>query len=338
MNAALTKLILIVSGVIVFGLGGFVIYQKIEMSKMQQAVNESAIAQKQLADNIARSSANYVSKDDLNAFATQNSLNLADLKKDLGSLGATITGINHVDVGSTGQNQTNIGSTSTTPDGHPTTVPTVNCNGTQIPCSSADPYGYAANIQHLELNEQFTGVTVPIGNVAFDASQSKPWSETIYPRTYSVNNVLATTSDGRHVVYNKVQITSNGKTIPVNVSTAQYEETFPSPSFSFWNPRLFLTAGGAVDLSHINGSANVGVTMGVMSYGKTLAQPAISVLQVGAGYQTGTQNATAIINPVSFNIGAIFPKGIVDSTYIGPSFQIDYKGNMFVGGNVSVGF
>jgi hypothetical protein len=335
----LTKIILIVSGVVVFGAVGFIIYQQIEMRKMQTAINESVIAQKQLVDGIVRSQATYASKDDLNNFAKQNGLDLNDLKNDLSSLNATITGVNHVNVGSGGVIQTNVGSTSTTPDAHPTTAPTVTCDGKQIPCPNADPYGYASNVQHLELTEPFgTNTNVPIGNVSFDASNKAPWSETIYPRTYSINNVLATTNDGRHVMYNKMTITSNGKTVPITIANAQFEEQYPANSFSFWNPRLYLTAGGAVDVSHLAGSGNIGATFQVMSYGKTLAQPAISILQLGVGYQTYTRTAAAILNPVSFSLSGILPKGIVDSTYVGPSLQVDMKGNMYAGGNISVGF
>lgn len=320
------------------GATGFIIYQQFEMKNMQTAINQSVIEQKQLVDQIVRSQGNYVSKDDLNNFAKQNDINLNDLKNDLSSLNATITGINHIDVHSGGTVATNVPSTSTTPSSNPPTTPTVECNGKQIPCPAADPFGYASNIQHLELNEQFVGAQVPVGNVAFDASNKTPWSETIYPRTYSVNNVLATTADGRHVIYNKMEITANGKTVPVNVTTAKFEETFPASSFTLFNPRLFLTSGVALNVSHLNGSANLGITMQISSYGKTLAQPAISILQLGAGYQTGTQNATAIINPVSFNIAGVLPKGLMDSTYIGPSYQIDMKANMFIGGNLSLGF
>jgi len=340
----ITKIILAIAGVLVVGAIGFIIYQQIEMHNMQTAINQSVITQKQLADQIVRSQSSYVSKDDLNNFAKQNDINLNTISKDLSTLGASLTGINHVTVNSGGTVATNVGSTSSTPDTHPSTVPTVKCNGQDIPCPNADPYGYTSNVQHLELNEQFAGATatstvaVPIGNVSFDASSSKPWSEDIYPRTYSVNNVLGTTADGKHVVYNTIQITSNGKTVPINATTGTYEETLPASSFTLFNPRLFLTSGGALNVSHFNGSANLGITMQVSSYGKTLAQPAISILQLGAGYQTGTQNATAIINPVSFNIGGILPKGLMDSTYIGPSYQIDMKGNMFIGGNLSIGF
>jgi hypothetical protein len=333
-----TKLILIGSGIVLFGLIGFIIYQQVEMKSMQQAVNTSMIAQKQLVDDIARSQSNYVSKQDLDSFAKQNDLNLADLKKDLGSLGATITGINHVDVGSVGQNQNNIPSTSTTPNGNPGTVPTVDCNGTQIPCPNADPFGYARNVQHLELNEQFVNAQVSIGGVAFDASNKNPWSTNIYPRTYSINNVLATMQDGRHIIYNRMEIVSNGKKTPIEIKNATFVEQYPSPTWSFFNPRLFLTAGGGADITHFAGDVNVGGTIGVISYGKTKVSPAVSIGQVGVVYETGTQRAAGILNPVSFNFGGLFPSGVVNNSFVGPSIQIDVGGHIITGGNLSVGF
>ena len=334
----MTRILLIVGGIVIFGAIGFVIYQQVQMGKMQAAINQSVIEQKQLADQIVRSQSSYVSKDDLNAFAKQNDINLSVISKDLSTLGATLTGINHVSVNSNGTVATNIGSTSTTPDVNKPAVPTVKCDGKDIPCPNVDPYGYTSNIQHLELNEQFTGTTVPVGVIDFDASNPKPWSENIYPRTYSVNSVLGTTSDGKHVVYNTMEITSNNKKVQVNVSAGKFEETFPAPSFSFWNPRLFLTGGGGVNVSKLGGSANAGLTLGVMSYGTTKVNPAISVLQLGVGYETGTQKVAGILNPVSFNVSGVFPKGIVDNTFIGPSLQMDTAGNIFAGGNISVGF
>jgi len=340
----ITKIILAIAGVLVVGAIGFIIYQQIEMHNMQTAINQSVITQKQLADQIVRSQSSYVSKDDLNNFAKQNDINLNTISKDLSTLGASLTGINHVTVNSGGTVATNVGSTSSTPDTHPSTVPTVKCNGQDIPCPNADPYGYTSNVQHLELNEQFAGATatstvaVPIGNVSFDASSSKPWSEDIYPRTYSVNNVLGTTADGKHVVYNTIQITSNGKTVPINATTGTYEETLPASSFTLFNPRLFLTAGGGADITHLAGSVNAGVTLGIASYGTTKVSPSISILQLGVGYESNTQTVAGILNPISFNISGLLPKGIVDNTFIGPSFQLDAKGHMYGGLNLSIGF
>ena len=75
-----------------------------------------------------------------------------------------------------------------------------------------------------------------------------------------------------------------------------------------------------------------------MSYGTTKVSPAISILQLGVGYETGTQKVAGILNPISFNFGGLLPKGIIDNSYIGPSFQMDTAGHIYGGANISVGF
>ena len=133
-------------------------------------------------------------------------------------------------------------------------------------------------------------------------------------------------------------ITANGKQYPITIQNAAFEETYPTASFSFWNPRLMLFVSGVANLSRPAAGATIGAGLQVMSYGQTLVSPAISILQVGAGYETDTQNASIILNPVSFNVGGILPRGIIDSSFIGPTLHYDVKGNVFAGVNLSVGF
>jgi hypothetical protein len=338
MNVLLMKIIAGASVLVAIVAIGFLVYKEHEMTLQQAAINTQLVAMKQLQDNVARSSATWATKEDLNVMAQQNGVNLANIQKDLNTLNATISAVNQVTINSNGSAQTNVGSTSTTPDTNHHTTPTVDCNGTQIPCPNADPFGYASNIQHLELTEPFGTTQVPLGNVSFDASNAKPWSDQIYARQYNITNVLGVDPDGRNYVYNKVSIDSNGKNYVVNVSNAKFEQEYPQAKFSWWNPRLMATVGGGIDVSHFGGSANAGMVVQVMSYGKTLPSPAISVLQLGAVYQTGTQKAAGILNPIAFNVGGLLPKGLVDSSFVGPSIQVDTSGNMYTGINLSVGF
>src|ERR1019366_640136 len=332
-----TKILLIVIGILIVSGVGFAIYQHHEMSVMQTQINSSLVAQKQLADGITRSSSQYVTKDDLNAFATASGANLTAIQKDLDTLNATITGVNNISVSSSGVDKTNLASSSTTVNSAPGAIPTVNCDGKQIPCPNADPFSYQAKIQNLALNEPFGTTQVPVGSISFNAASQTPWSENLYPRTYDVANVLGTDANGKHYIYNTFVITTNGKSYKLTINNSKYEEQYPAPSFSFWNPRLFLTAGGGIDITKFSGSANAGGTIQIMSYGKTKSSPAISILQIGAGFETGTQKAAVILNPVMFNVGGLLPTGMIDNTFIGPSLQMDFGGNMFVGLNLAVG-
>ena len=325
--------------VVLICFGGFVFVKDRQMATMQTDISNSLVAQKALADNIMRASSQYSTKADLDAFAQQQNVNLAAIQKDLATLNAQVSGINVITVNSQAQNQTNVPSTTTKPNPSPPTQ-TVNCNGTQIPCPSDDPNGYTKNIQTLALNEDFARVKIPVGTVSFDASQPKPWSENIYGRTYDVVNVLGTDTNGKQYVYNKFSITSNGTTTAVPISTSKLEQQVPTASFSWWNPRLMLSMNGAVDLSvaPLKGEATPSLGLQVMSYGSTKQSPSISVLGVGVGYEIVAQRPAVVLNPISFNIGKVLPSGLIDNTYIGPSVQVDTKGNVSVGAGLSVGF
>lgn len=354
----LNKILLIILGITIVGAIAFIVYQQHQMSTMQQQLNTSLIAQKTLLDGITRSSSQYVTKQDLDSFAQQNNVNLAAIQKDVGSLNATITGMNQIVVTSQGQNQSGLASTGTKPITHPTPPPpTVTCNGQEIPCPNADPNGYQKNAQDFGLVEQFTSnssvagvgtglasgtpapspTNVPIGSVEFDASSAKPWSVNIYPRSYDVTNVLATDENGKQTVYNQFSINVNNQSYKVPVGQAKFVQQYPTPSFSFWNPRLFLTADGGVGVSKlpVKGEFVPGGRLGIMSYGTTKTSPDWSFLQVGAGYGVVSGKPQFMLSPLQYNIGKHLP--FMSNTYIGPTLSVGTDGNVVVAGGLSVG-
>lgn len=357
----LNKVLLIVLGLTIVGAIGFIIYQQHQMSVMQTQINTSMVAQKALLDGITRSSSQYVTKQDLDNFAQQNNINLAAIQKDVDSLNAAVGGINQVVVTSQGQNQSGLASTSTkpvvSPAGQTSSTATVTCNGQQIPCPNVDTFGYQKNQQTLALNEQFVVAgppdsivppgtvpstpqmvsPVPIGSVSFDASNAKPWSVDITPRSYDVTNVLATDQNGKQYVYNQFAITTNGKSYKVPVSTAKFVQQYPTPSFSFWNPRLFLAADAGVGVSHLppRGEVAAGGRLGIMSYGTTKVTPDWSFLQVGAGYGAVSKTLQIEVSPLQYNIGKHLP--FMSNTYIGPTLSVGTDGNISVLGGISVG-
>lgn len=333
----ITKILLIAGAILLVSVLGFVAYKSHQLSQQQDAINKSIVEFKQLQGDIARSQAQYVTKDDLESFAKQNNVNIDAIKKDLATLNATVSGVNHIVITTPGSIQTNIPSTSTTPNPNPT-VPTVECNGTQIPCPNADPFGFMRNQQHLMLGESFgSNLKIPIGEAGFSAWQKDPWAVTIYPRTYSVTNVLGTDEDGRHYVYNKFSIKTNGTEYPVQITDAKFEEEYPSPSFSFWNPRLFIGADVGVNVSHlpVNGEFAPGVHLGIMSYGKNKNTPDWSFVQIGVGYGVVSRNVQFQISPAQYNIGQHLP--LIKNTYIGPVVGVGINGDVSVGIGMRVG-
>lgn len=320
------------------GLLGFIVFQQFEMKTMQTQITASVVAQQTLLNNITRSSAQYATKQDLDTFAAANNVSLATIQQNVATLGATISGMNNVVVSSGGQVATSLPSTGTTPNPAPPNTPTVNCNGTAIPCPSADPYNYTKAEQTLSLNETFGGDQVPIGSVGFSAWQSNPWQVNIPPRTYDVSNVLATDTAGKQYVYNQFSVSTNGKTYKLPVSSAKFVQQYPTPTFSWFNPRLVMSVAGLADITHPKADFAPGLGVGIMSYGSSLASPDLSILQLGIGYAALTKTPTVSLNPISYNIGKSIPGHLVDNTYIGPSIQMGFNGNFYAGAALSVGF
>lgn len=325
----LNKLLIFVGTVILLGLFGFTIYKLNEISNKQLAIESSLVAQKELADNIMRSQSQYANKDDIANLIKENNVNLKAIQDDLNKLHAEISSVNIVTAHSKGQSGNNLPSTGTG-----------NSNPNPISPSNPDPYGYLKKEQVLTLNENFSNIQLPIGKVGFSAWQEKPWSINISPREYKVINVIGTDENQRNYVYNKFIVKIDNKDFDIKISTAETKQEFPEAKFSFWNPRLFLTAGGSVNLTQapIQGSANAGITLGIMSYGKFKNSPDIQILQFGPSYQTGTQKISLTINPISFNVGHLINTSLINNTYIGPSLHIDTNGNILTGINMSLGF
>jgi hypothetical protein len=334
----LSKILLIISGIVVMGLFGFIIYQQIEMKSMQTQITASVVAQQTLLDNITRSSSQYATQQSLDSLAASVGVSLTTIQQNVSSLNATISGLNNVVVSSGGQTSTSVPSSGTTPNPAPPAASTVDCNGTQIPCPNADPYNYQKAAQTLSLNETFGTSQVPIGSTTFSAWQQNPWAVNIDPRTYDVANVLATDQSGKQYVYNTFSITTAGKTYTLPIKSAQFVQQFPAKTFSWWNPRLVMSVSGLADITHPKADFAPGIGVGVMSYGSSLASPDLSILQLGIGYAALTKTPTVSLNPISYNIGKSIPGHLVDNTYIGPSIQMGFNGNFYAGAALSVGF
>jgi hypothetical protein len=248
--------------------------------------------------------------------------------------------MNQVVVDSGGDKQNNLPSTTTTPNPNPVTPvtgPTANCNGQQIPCPNADPYKYQQNQQNLQMAEPFGTTQVPIGSVGFSAWQQTPWNVNIYPRAYDVTNVLATDQDGRNYVYNQFSITTNGQTYKLPIASAQFIQQYPTPSFSFWNPRVYLGADVGIGITHapITGEFTPNVSFGFLSYGKTKVTPDWSFGQVGIGYGVVSQKPQIQISPAMFNVGEHIP--FMQNTFVGPAVGVGINGNVYVGLGLRVG-
>lgn len=338
-DSIINKILITLAGLIF--LIGFIWIIKLQYDakNKQEALDQAIIEMRQLKDNIARSQAQYVDKDTLDKFSKDIGFKLEDIQDDLHKLNADVAAINNISI--------------VTPGGHFTNMPSSSSNNNapiQLPnilpcqdnvCINPDKFGYLNSSQTLQLHEPFNQqLTVPFGSVSFEAWQKQPWSLNILPRNYSVTTVIAQDDNGRHFAYNKFSIIVDNKTYDVPIKTAKLVEQIPEAKWHWWNPRLFLTTGGSVKVTHvppIQGDVNLGLTFGFLDYGKFRNSPDISVLQMGLGYQFIDKSPSVIINPVMFNFGRIIPGNFISNSYIGPSVQIDIKGNVMPGINLGFG-
>jgi hypothetical protein len=323
------KILIFVGMILALGAMGLIIYNQIHISQQQQAIQEQVIQQRALVDGLVQSANQYTTKEDLNKFIQQNTNDLKAIQANLASLGASITAANVVTANSQGQVATNLPSTGTgtaNPNHVNPTVVTCPSGGT-VTCPNADPFGYQNAQQKFALNEQFSTLKVPIGEVSFSAWQQNPWSVNISPRQYNVISVIGTDENQRVYVDNKFTVKVADKTYTLPITTAKTEQVYPSAKVSWWNPQLYGGADGGMSLNkfpNIQGEFTPSLDFGFITYGKYKTRPDFSFAQVGVGFGTVSKQVMFNITPVAYNLGNVLP--LIHNTYVAPSLHISTDG------------
>lgn len=330
MSPTLVKILVAIGAVLTVGTLIFIVYSIQQIKAQQTAIQSQLVEQKQLVDGIVRSQSQFASKEDIDKFAKDNNVNLKAIQDDLDKLNAQVTSINVVIASSTPQHGTNIPSTPPGP-GNPT-------NPNPVDPTNPDPFGYMKEQQNLALNEEFGSVKVPFGKVGFSAWKKEPWSVDIGQRDYNLSTVVGTDENQRQYFYNKFSVTTGGKTYDVPIKTAMTKQEYPSPKFSWWNPRLLMGLDGGLNITHVSGEFTPSVSVGVMSYGQYKTTPDLSILEVGAGYGTVNKTGQLVITPIAYNVGKNWFSPIMNNTYLGPSLQVGTDGSLGAGVGVRVGF
>lgn len=321
-----TKILIWLGAIVLIGSIGFIIYKQIEISRRQTAIETNVTAQKELVDSIARSSSSWATRDDVEKVIKNNGLNLKAIQDDLSKLNANISSVNTIVVSSNGQHNSNVSSTGTG---------STNSNPIPVDPTNPDPFGYQSKQQLLSVNEDFNGTAVPVGKVGFSAWQKEPWSVDIDPRTYSIINVIGTDENQKTYIYNKFSVKVQDKSYDVKIASAQTEQIFPEAQMSFWNPRLFIGTDLGININAVKGELTPSLNVGLMSYGKFRSQPDISIIELGVGYGAISDKPQAILTPFTYNIGHHIP--LMNNLYVGPSVNLNTKGDISVMGGIRVG-
>lgn len=327
-----TKILIAISAIFAICLSTIIIYKQIEISDRQKAIEAEIVKQKELAGNITRSMNEYATKKDIESYILNSNLNLKAIQDDMKLLSAEISAVNDYTIDSIGYHKTNISSTHTGETNPDPKIPTVECNGQQIPCPNTDSFGYLTDQQMLKLYEPFVNVNVPIGEVGFSAWQQKPWEVKILPRTYHMTSVVGTDENQRQYFYNKVSVSVEGRTYDVKISSATTKQEYPEASFNWWNPRLFMGIDGGLNLSQMSGEASPNIDVGFMSYGRFKNQPDFSFLQLGLGFGIDNKKIQFAVTPFTYNVGKHIP--LMNNMYIGPSLYIGSDGDVSIMGGL----
>ncbi len=327
-----TKILLILGGILLFGGMIFIIVKQQENATRQLAIQTQITQQQQMIDGIVRSQSQWATKDDMNKFITDQGVNLKAIQDDLNKLNASVTAANTISTNSNAQVGNNLPSTGTGTKNPNPTPPTCKDGS---PC--ADPFGYLAKEQDLDLSEDFGATKVPIGKVGFSAWQDKPWSVNIKPREYDVTSVVGTDENQKVYFYNKFNVKVDGTSYEIPIKTAQTVQEYPSAKFSWWNPRALMGVDGGVNISHVTGEVVPHLGLGIMSYGQYKTNPDISILEVGLGYEAVGKTGELVITPVAYNIGKKLFSPVMTNLYIGPSFTVATDGSLGVGLGLRVG-
>ena len=328
---------ILIAIIAVLGIGSiiFFVYQNHLMRQQTTEIQNSVIEMKRLKDEAVRSQSQYVNQKGFEDFVKQNQVNLDAIQKDVKSIGGKIDAINVVVATSQGQIGNNIPSTTTTPKS-----PTTNkCSGDSC---VEDKFGYHGTIQSLQLNENFGKVVVPFGQVSFYAgsADNKPWGYQISPREYKVASTIAHSASGQTVVYNALSIKTGDKSYQIPLTTSNTVEVYPSPTFSWWNPRLAVGTSGslAIGSGKISGEATPSISVSVMSYGKTKLAPDMRVISLGVGYNVVERTPSVEFSPVMLNVAKQITGGsFLSNVYLGPTVGLSMKGTFTAGIGIQVG-
>jgi hypothetical protein len=312
------KIFLFLAIVLFIGSLGFVVYKQYEISERQEAIEKNMISQKQLDDSITRSQNEYATYDDIKKFAEAQKINLKPIEADLNKLKANLNSINHITLHSNPQVATNVASTST---GEVIETPVFKCNDGKV---CLDPNGYLTREQILKLNEKFGTASVPIGSVSFKAWEDKPWNYNIEGRKYEVSTVVGLDDENRPIYYNKFTVDVAGKKYELPIAQAETKVLYPESKFHWTNFKLFGNIDAGLNVNKLMPQATTSLTLGFITYGKSKSYTKWSFLQIGGGLSVPSKQAQLVIVPFAYNVSNFIP--VLNNTYIGPSMNVNFKG------------
>jgi len=307
----------------------FIIKQQQDALDKLQYAEQSVVEMKQLRDDIVRAQASYASRKDVERIIKDSGVDLGTIEDDLKKLDAEVKGVSTVLSKSQGFRGTDLPSTGTTPRPDKPEPVTVECpDGGTVECPSQDKFGHLSATKYLRLNEPFGEKKVPWGRAGFSAWKEKPWELEVYPREYTVVNVLSTNDDGRHFVHSKFFLRTEGEQYSIPITESKFVEVLPESRFRF-SPRLYLSVDAGVKANPpVHGEIVPNLQMSLFSYGRTRVDPDWTFLGIGIGYEAVEDGIGFVVSPINYNIAHHLP--FVENLHFGPALGFDPGGNISI--------
>lgn len=295
---------------------------------------QNVTGQADLGHGITLSGEKPGSSKDVEGAAKDAGVDTDTVKRDAKSKGAELTGTNTTTFGPSGGTKTGLPSTTSTPV--PPRVPPASSAAPTPPVTPVPAHPFERTVERLDLHETYAGLSkpVPLGFVEFQASKPEgPWSQTLFPRRYTVATVLSTQEDGSHDVYSRVGLDVNGETFTLPIAKGLWTETRPEPKLR-WSSKLYLGPSFGVSiLPSLATSSSASLQFSIASYGQTTTLPSFAFGLLGVGFDFSQKKPVFAITPAAWNVGEPMPW--IDSLYLGPSLLVTPDGTFSVVGTIA---
>ena len=152
---------------------------------------------------------------------------------------------------------------------------------------------------------------------------------TVIPK-FSFNTTVTRAEDRNGTITNYAEMTlsSNGKTIPINIDSANFKEIRPVGNQMFWfDPHLDFGLGWSTNTF----GPELGVSLS--GYGITKNDLIFRGPEIGVGFSWNNNNATntqsktwAFVEPIEFNVGRYLP--LLSNVWMGPEVTVPFSTNV----------
>jgi hypothetical protein len=289
------------------------------LNSIQNQIDKVGYEYQQLSDELARASSKMVTKQELDKFSKDLTLDIDKVRKDLNKLGLDLKALG-VTVASIEANQDiDTGSDNSTPQDPPDQPDT---------CELCDIHGYTASVESKDIS--IAGM--PYAEVEFRASEDKPWSVFTDKIDVVVDTAVGEKDkDGRpmafyHTIYlkNKSRPELVDKKYKLKITSSKFLELEDKPlEIRWWDPHIEIGIfnGMTIDdgVAYLGG-AELGLS--IMSYGKTSHNNILRFPVLGLGVSTGVAPYLSF-TPIQYNLGKQIP--LIDDLWIGPSVVYNFK-------------